>query len=307
MKKSTKRKVVVTGGAGFIGSNLTKILLEQGYEVHVIDNYAAGKHQERHYKGAKYHKVDIRNKKALGPIMRGAVFVFHFAALPRVQFSIDFPELSHEVNATGTLNVLLAARDAKVKRVVYAASSSAYGDQPVLPLVETMPVDPQSPYGLQKYIGEHYCEVFSDLFDLQTVSLRCFNVYGPGARADDAYALAIVKFIKLRLAGKPMTIFGDGTHTRDFTHVRDTVRAFLLAATSKKVGKGEVINIGAGRNVSIKKVATLIGGPIVFGPPRIEPRHTLANNRLAKKLLGWVPKVKLEEGIAELKKIAGLK
>mgnify|MGYP001619212253 FL=1 len=161
---------------------------------------------------------------------------------------------------------------------------------------------PKSPYGLQKYIGEQYCRVWSAVFGLETVSLRYFNVYGPRMNPDGAYALAIGKFLKQRKEGKPLTIWGDGTQTRDFTHVSDVVRANLLAAESRKVGKGEAINIGAGRNFSVNELAKLIGGKVAHIAPRLEPHDTLADNSLAKKLLGWTPQVKLEDGIKELMK-----
>jgi UDP-glucose 4-epimerase len=168
-----------------------------------------------------------------------------------------------------------------------------------------MPAHPISPYGLQKYIAELYCRLFADVYQLPAVSLRYFNVYGPKADPDGAYALVIAKFIKQRLLGEPMTITGDGTQTRDYTHVRDVVRANILAAGSA-VGRGEVINIGAGQNASVNKVAELIGGPVEHIAPRLEPHDTLADNSLAKKLLGWEPQVSLEEGIAELKKLNNL-
>ncbi len=201
---------------------------------------------------------------------------------------------------------MLAARDAEVERVIYSASSSAYGNSPVLPLTEDLPAHPISPYGLQKYVGELYCRLLWDVYGLPTVSLRYFNIYGPGASAEGAYALVIAKFIKQRLEGSPMTITGDGEQTRDFTHVRDVVRANVLAATSKRVGKGEVINIGAGKNASVNRVAQLIGGPTEHIAPRLEPRDTLADNSLAKALLGWEPEVSLEEGISELKHLYNL-
>ena len=174
-----------------------------------------------------------------------------------------------------------------------------------MPLLETMPAHPISPYGLQKYVGELYCRMFSEVYNLPTVCLRYFNVYGPGASSEGAYALVIAKFLKQRQEGTPMTITGDGTQTRDYTHVRDVVRANMLAADSS-AGKGEVINIGAGKNASVNKIAELIGGPSVHIEPRMEPHDTLADNSLAKKLLGWTPQVSLEDGIAELKKLANL-
>lgn len=302
MQKKVKisQKVVVVGGAGFIGSHVADALVERGFDVHVIDNLSGGKKENVNPK-AVFHKADIRNLAEIKPLIKGAKYVFHFAALPRVQYSIEHPAETHEVNVTGTQNVLIAAHEGGVKRVVYSASSSAYGDQKVMPLVETMTPNPKSPYGLHKYVGEVYMRVWSAVYKLETVSLRYFNVYGPRINPDGAYPLAIGKFLKQRQAGKPLTIWGDGTQTRDFTHVRDVVRANLLAAESVKVGKGEVINIGAGKNFSINDVAKLIGGPVVHEPARLEPHDTLADNSLAKKLLGWKPEVKLEEGIGELK------
>lgn len=300
-----KSKAVVTGGAGFIGSHLADALIRLGFEAHVIDDLSGGK-REHVNPQAVFHKADIRDLAAIKPIIKGARYVFHAAALPRVQFSIEHPVLTHEVNVGGTLNVLIAAKEGGVKRVIYSASSSAYGDQPTLPLIETMSANPKSPYGLQKYIGELYARVWSEVYNLPTVSLRYFNVYGPRLNPDGAYALAIGKFLKQRKAEKSLTIWGDGTQTRDFTHVRDIVTANLLAAESSKVGQGEVLNIGAGRNFSVNQLAKLIGGPVVHEPPRIEPHDTLADNSFARKLLGWKPEITLEEGIKELKELWGL-
>ncbi len=300
--KKKKEKVVVVGGAGFIGSHVADALVEKGYEVHSIDNLSGGKKENLNPR-AVFHNADIRSIEQIKPIIKDAKFVFHLAALPRVQYSIEHPAETNEVNVTGTVNVLIAAKESRVKRVVYSASSSAYGDQKVLPLVETMTPSPKSPYGLQKYIGEMYCKVWSEVYGVETVSLRYFNVYGPRMNPDGAYALAIGKFLKQKKEGKSLTIWGDGTQTRDFTHISDVVRANLLSAESKKMGKGEVINIGAGRNFSVNQLAKLIGGPVVHEPPRIEPHDTLADNSLARRLLGWSPQVSLEDGIAELKKI----
>lgn len=298
-------KMVITGGAGFIGSHLAAALLGRGDEVVVVDNFATGK-RERVPKEAQLIETDIRDTAALRAVFAGAACIFHAAALPRVQFSIEHPEETHDVNVNGTLSVLLAARDAGAGRVVYSASSSAYGDQPTMPLVETMPPAPKSPYGLQKHIGELYARVFAEVFNLPAVSLRYFNVYGPGADPTGAYALVIGKFILQRQEGKPMTITGDGTQTRDFTHVRDVVRANMLAAESPKVGKGEVINVGAGNSASVNAVAELVGGPVEHIAARLEPHDTLADNTRARELLGWQPEVPLAEGIAELKQLAGL-
>lgn len=300
-----KQKAVVTGGAGFIGTHMEKALLDEGFEVHVVDNLVAGK-RENVPAGATLHEVDIRETDKLREIFTDAAFVFHLAALPRVQFSIEHPQETHDVNVNGTLSVFTAAKDAKVGRLVYAASSSAYGDQDKMPLREDMPANPKSPYALHKYVGELYAKMFSEIYGLPTVCLRYFNVYGPGASAEGAYALVIARFLKLRQENQPMTITGDGTQTRDFTHVRDIVRANLLAAKSDKVGKGEVINIGGGKNASVNRVAELIGGPTVHVPPRLEPHDTLADTSRAKSLLNWEPTVTLEDGIAELKKLRGL-
>lgn len=299
-------KTVVTGGAGFIGSHIVDALVARGDEVHVVDNYAGGKRADRINPKATYHELDIRNFDALAPVVKGADYVFHEAALPRVQFSIDQPIETFSVNVDGTISVLKAAHEGGVKRFVYAASSSAYGDQDRLPLSEDMPSMPKSPYGLQKYIGELSCKLWNEVYGLSTVSLRYFNAYGPKFDPEGAYALVIGKFLKQRLEGAPLTITGDGTQTRDFTHVDDIVRANLLAATSPKVGKGEVINIGAGRNISVNDLAALIGGEIVHVEPRLEPHDTRADNSRAKELLDWEPTVALEDGIAALKKEMGI-
>jgi len=301
-----KQKIVVTGGAGFIGAHIVDALVERGDDVHVVDNFAGGKRADRINPNATYHEVDVRDYDKLAPIVAGAAYVFHEAALPRVQYSIEHPQETFSVNVEGTVSVLRAAHEGGVQRLVYAASSSAYGDQEKLPLSEDLPAQPKSPYGLQKYIGEMTCRLWSEVYGLRTVSLRYFNVYGPRFDPDGAYALVIGKFFKQRKEGLPLTITGDGTHTRDYTHVRDVVRANLLAMGSPNVGKGELINIGAGRNVSVNDLAALIGGPSVYIEPRLEPAHTLADNSLARKLLGWEPTTRLEEGIAELKKSMNL-
>lgn len=282
---------IVTGGAGFIGMHLCRALEQEGFEVRVADIKTG---------------VDIVDTDTLRRLFSGAKFVFHAAALARVQHSIDQPQETHRANVEGTLSVLVAAKDAGVERVIYSASSAAYGDQDRMPLREDMLANPKSPYGLQKYIGELYCRLFSEIYGLSTVSLRYFNVYGPGASAEGAYALVIAKFLQQRLDCVPLTITGDGTQTRDFTHVDDVVRSNLLAARSERVGKGEVINIGAGRNASVNRIAELIGGPVKYIPPRLEPHDTLADNSRAKELLGWEPTVTLEDGIAKLKRVHGL-
>lgn len=299
-------KIIVTGGAGFIGSHVVDALAAGGADVHIVDTLATGK-REHVNPAATLHEVDIRDFENLAPIFKGAERVFHLAALPRVQPSIQDPRTTNDVNVTGTVNILLAARDAGVKRLVYSASSSAYGDQEELPFTEDMEPHPISPYALQKYIGESYARLFSELYDLETVSLRYFNVYGPRIATEGAYALAVGRFLEQRSKGQPLTIVPDGTQSRDSTHVRDVVRANLLAAESPRVGRGEVINIGGGGDHTVLELAALIGGPTVFIEPRVEPKHTRADITKAKQLLDWEPTVKFEDGIAELKALYGLK
>ena len=304
---SMATKVVVTGGAGFIGSHVADALIERGFDVHVIDNLSSGK-RERLNPKAVLHEVDIRDKGALGPIFADAQFVFHLAALARVQPSIKDPQPSHDSNINGTFNVLQAASKANVKRVMYSASSSAYGNQDRLPLTEDMTPRPMSPYALQKLVGEYYCRLFSALYGLETVSLRYFNVYGPRqtTASDGPYATVVGIFLEQRQNGQPLTIVPDGEQRRDFTHVRDVVAANLLAMDSPRVGHGEVVNIGTGRNYRVREIANLIGGSTVFVEPRVEPKETSADITKARELLGWEPRERFEDGIAELKQLHGI-
>lgn len=291
------KNYLVTGGAGFIGSHICEALLARGDKVRILDNFSTGK-RENVPKGVEIFEASITNADAIKPAFSGIDGVFHTAAIPRVQVSIEQPEETNEVNITGTLNVLLAAREAKVKRLVYSASSSAYGDQTVMPLHEDMKPNPKSPYGLQKYVGEHYCRLASMFWGLETVSLRYFNVFGSRMAFEGAYVTVIAIFLRQKMEGNPLTITGDGTQTRDFTYIDDVVNANLLAMDGQKAGKGEVINIGAGSNHSVNEVAKIIGGPTTNLPPRIEPHDTLARITLAKELLGWEPKVQFLDGMA---------
>ncbi len=295
------RTYLVTGGAGFIGTNLVERLIREGNRVIVVDDLSGGK-AERLPWAAEFHRLDICETEKLTQVMRGVDVVVHLAALPRVQYSIEFPFETQRVNVGGTLSVLEAARAAGVRRIVYAASSSAYGDQTQMPLKETMRPEPKSPYGLQKYHGEVMMRLWHEIHKLETVSLRFFNVYGTHLDPDGAYALVIGKFLKQRSEGRPLTITGDGEQSRDFTHVRDIVDAILRSAESTRVGHGEVMNVGAGHNVTVNEIARLIGGQVEYIAPRIEPKHTLADNSFIRLTLGWEPTVKIEEGIAELKK-----
>jgi UDP-glucose 4-epimerase len=333
-------KALITGGAGFIGSHLTDALIKEGYSVVVIDDLSTGKKSQINKK-AKFIKADIRNLKKIKPFFKGASLVFHLAARARIQPSIKDPAPTFDHNIVGTLNVLLASRDAGVKRVVYSASSSSYGDQDTLPLYEEMTPHLKSPYSLSKYVGEETCKLFSNLYGLETVSLRYFNVYGPRQLLSGAYATVVGIFLKQFKDGKPLTIVGDGSIQRDFTHVSDVVKANILAAQSGKVGRGEVINIGTGKSYSINEVASLVLTPpergyvlpvrdqniprlaggitpnikpetvlasairknrVVYIPSRPgEARHTLANTSKARQLLNWKPTISLEEGLIMLR------
>lgn len=307
-----KKTALVTGGGGFIGSHIVNALIQKGYPVYSIDNYfsTGGKLlPERNNQKARYITCDIRDADALRRhIMRVRPdVIFHTAALARIQPSIKDPVSYEEVNSGGTLKLLLASRDAGVRRIVYSASSSAYGSNPI-PFREDMTPQPLNPYAKTKLDGEQWMKIFSSLYDIETVSLRYFNVYGPGNIFNGPYTTAITLFLHNLKNNKPMEIVGDGKQTRDYTHVSDVVEANLLAADSKKVGKGEVINVGFGKRYSVNDVAEFVGGePLsallgsgkaVFVPPRTgESRDTLTDNRLAKKLLGWKPKTRLDAGI----------
>lgn len=300
------KKAIVTGGAGFIGSHIADGLLAEGYEVHVIDNLSGGK-REQVPAGAVFHEIDVLDTLSVTEICKGADIVFHEAALPQVQFSIEQPMESHRVNVDGTLSMLVAARDAKVGRFVYAASAAAYGNQAELPFREEMPAAPVHPYGVHKYTGELNVKLFADVYGLSAVSLRYFNVYGPRMDPSGPYGIVIGRFLKQASEGTPLTITGDGTQTRDFVHVSDVVRANLAAGTHAGVGKGEVINIGTGKGITVNALADIIAeGDREMLPPRVEIRDAVADISKAKALLGWEPSVTLERGIGELKKAYGL-
>ncbi len=305
MDKLNKKIVLVTGGAGFIGSNLVDELVKKKWKVRIIDNLSIGK-KENLNPAAKFYKLDIRDLSKIKPVFKGIDYVFHLAAFPGVQPSIDDPFGTNEINLNGTINVLIAARQAKVKKVIFSSSSSVYDDQEKSPKREDMKSNPMSPYALQKYASELYCRLFNLLYGLPTVCLRYFNVYGKRQSLEGAYCLVMGIFTRQRLQGKPLTIVGDGKQCRDYTNVADVVRANILAALSKKVGKGEVINIGRGRSFSVNELAAMIGGPAINIFPRVEPRESLADNSLARRLLGWKPIVDLPDWIKKYKKELGL-
>lgn len=296
-------KYVVTGGAGFIGSNLVDSLIDKKNEVHIIDNFSSGKIQNCHPR-AFIHKIDIaedKNLDAIRNIFFGANTIFHCAAVARVQPSIQNPIHYEKNNTIGVVNSLKAAADSKVKRFIYSASSSAYGPTEKLPSIESDPVNPISPYAAQKYYGEVVCKMFSEVYGLETVSLRYFNVYGEKQNLGGAYATVIGIFLDQLQHDKPLTINGDGEQRRDFTYVGDVVKANILASTSKKVGRGEVINIGSGTNISINEVANMIGDKFKFKKALKEPFANLASIEKAKNLLDWEPKMNLNSWIASYK------
>jgi UDP-glucose 4-epimerase len=255
---------------------------------------------------AEVINADIRDLEAISSALKGVDCVFHTAALARVPLSIEKPMETHLVNVDGTLNVLLAARAAGVRRVVFSGSSSVYGEQQRLPLQEDMTPNPLSPYALQKFAGEQYTRLFSRLYGMETLTLRYFNVFGPRMSMTGAYATVIGAFLRARRADMPLTIYGDGEQTRDFTHVRDVVQANLLAMDAQ-IADGRALNIGRGKSVSVNWIAAKIGGATGHVPARPgEPRHTLADCSNAGQVLGWVAQVSTEDGLDELKRFAGL-
>jgi UDP-glucose 4-epimerase len=318
-------KCVVTGGAGFVGSNLVDELISQGHEVVVIDNLCNGK-KENINPNATFIEADLnccrqgtypssvykqfpcpsRDTKLVENAIEGSHVIFHLAALARVQPSIEDPVSFNDSNVGGTLNILMIAKKLGIKRFVYSASSSAYGNAKIFPTPESHPTNPLSPYGLQKLIGEQYCKVFAICYGLETVCLRYFNVFGERQSLDGAYCLVMGIFANQKLQGKPMTIVGDGEQRRDFTYVGDIVRANILASKSDRVGYGEVINIGNGDNRSVNQLADLIGGPREHIESRLEPKQTLADNKKALDLLGWSPTVTLEDWLPKYKKDLGI-
>jgi UDP-glucose 4-epimerase len=296
---SAPRTAVVTGGAGFIGSHLVDALVAKGMHVRVVDNFTTGRREHLNPDAELLH-ADIREGKSLAPLFAGVDCVFHVAALPRVMVSIERPLDTHMVNVVGTLNVLIAARDSGVRRVIYSGSSSVYGDQLVLPLTESMAPNPLNPYALQKLTGEQYTRIFHRLFGLETLTLRYFNVYGPRMATEGAYVTVISIFLRQKKAGEPLTINGDGGQTRDFTHVDDVVSANLHAMDAA-VADGRAVNIGRGRNLSVNRIAELVGGPTVHRPPRPgDARHTLADLSQAREILGWQPQIETEEAVRAL-------
>jgi len=300
-----RRRFCVTGGAGFIGSNIVRRLVADGHEVRVLDDFSTGRliNLEGLEGKLSTFEGDICDSALLEKAFDGADYVLHQAALPSVQRSVEDPLETNRVNVEGTLKVLEAARKASVKRVVYASSSSVYGDTPTLPKREDMTPQPRSPYAISKLAGEYYCRVYNDVFGLETVSLRYFNVFGPRQSPDSQYAAVIPIFIRCALEGKPVTVFGDGEQSRDFTYIDNVVQANLLAAEAESV-PGQVFNVGCGVRFTLNGLLDILESIL---DKRIERRytssrpgdvkHSQADITRARELLAYEPRVGFEEGL----------
>ena len=296
---------LVTGGAGFIGSNLVAALLARGETVRVLDNFAAGSRQNLEPFGERIEVIegDIRSYHIVSEAVDSVDFILHQAALPSVLRSIRDPITTNEVNVSGTLNLLQAAREARVKRVVYASSSSIYGNNPTLPKTEDMVPMPLSPYAVSKLAAEQYCRVFTEIFGLETVSLRYFNVFGPRQNPDSQYAAAIPKFIRAIQRGESPVVFGDGLQSRDFTYVGNVVHANFLACAAAGI-TGQVFNIACGQRLSLLELIDQINA--IQGTsikPKLEQerpgdvRHSEANIERARKELGYTPSISFQNGL----------
>ena len=299
--------VLVTGGAGFIGSHLTEALLRRGHMVRVLDNFSTGKRQNlefsQRYPNLEIMEGDIRDQKACKESMRDVEFVLHEAALPSVQRSVEDPQITNAVNAVGTLNVLVAARDAGVKRVIYASSSSIYGDTPTLPKAETMPPNPLSPYALQKHVGEQYCRLFFQLYGLETASLRYFNIFGPKQDPASIYSAVIPRFIRALHRKEPPVVYGDGEQSRDFTYIDNVVHANLLAISAKRL-QGNIMNIACGSRTSLNQLISILQkvlksgiSPVYQEARKGDVKHSLADITRAKELLNYEAQVQIESGL----------
>jgi nucleoside-diphosphate-sugar epimerase len=299
-------RYLVTGGAGFIGSHLATELVRRGENVRVVDNLVTGKRQNlAHLPGVEFVEGDLADLDVARRAVAGIDYVLHQAAIPSVPRSVEDPITSNRANIDASLNVLVASRDARVRRVVYAGSSSAYGNSPTLPKVETMPAAPLSPYALQKLVAEQYCQLFTQLYGLETVSIRYFNVFGPRQDPSSPYSGVISLFISALCDGRQPTIYGDGEQTRDFTYVANVVDGVLRACEAPGAS-GEVINVATGGRISLKQlfmtVRDLVGAkvdPIYAAPRAGDVRDSQADITKARRLLGYEPLVPFERGLAE--------
>lgn len=310
MNIDTKNAYLVTGGAGFIGSNIVKELLQRKQQVRVLDNFATGKRENlfefKNNPDFELIEGDLRSFHVVRTALKGMDYVLHQEALPSVPRSVHDPLTTNDVNILGTLNILEAAKEFGVKRVVYASSSSIYGDNDSLPKTEDMPVNPLSPYALSKYTGERYCQIFTRIYGLETVCLRYFNVFGPNQDPTSQYSAVIPKFIRLMSEGKRPVIFGDGTQSRDFTYVSNVVAANLLACTAPGIG-GELFNIACGQSYTLLQMVEALNRIL---ETKIEPvfeeerpgdvRHSLADISRAVNKLGFQVNARFEVGLNEL-------
>jgi UDP-glucose 4-epimerase len=296
---------LVTGGAGFIGSHIVRRLVRQGEKVRIVDNLSTGIEERLNdVKGSiEFLRGDLADEEVSNDAVKGVAWVLHQAAIPSVQRSVKDPIATNRANVTATLNLIESCQKAGVRRLVYAASSSAYGDTEVLPKIETMSPNPLSPYALQKWIGEHYCKLYHSLYGLETISLRYFNVFGPGQDPHSEYSAVVPKFINALLANRPITIFGDGEQSRDFTYVENVVEANLLAAHATAMA-GNVCNVGCGERITlntlIRLLEEIIGVKAKVNYAEAKPgdvRHSLADIMAARHILGYEPKVMLQEGL----------
>ncbi len=298
--QTSSAQCLVTGGAGFIGSHLVEHLLADGHTVTVLDNFSTGRMenlgQTKDNSRLAIHHVDVSSYSEITQFFENVDWVFHLAALADIVPSIQQPLTYHKANVDGTIAVLEATRAADAKRFVYAASSSCYGIPDEFPTPETAPIRPMYPYALTKYLGEQYVLHWNKVYKLPCISLRLFNVYGPRSRTSGAYGAVFGVFLAQKLAGKPFTVVGDGTQTRDFTFVTDVVDAFVRAAEFD-IG-GEVFNVGSGNTYSVNHLVSLLGGDVVHIPKRPgEPDCTFADIGKISRMLGWWPKVSLEDGV----------
>jgi len=296
-------KTLVTGGCGFIGSHLAELLLSQGHEVVILDNLACGRKANiasfETHPNLRVVIADIVDREQLALAFIGVDWVFHLAGIADIVPSIERPDAYFQNNVVGTLNVLQCARDASVKRLVYASSSSSYGIPGQYPTPETAPIQPQYPYALTKYMGEELVLHWAKVYRLPAISLRLFNVYGPRSRTTGAYGAVFGVFLAQKLNGKPYTVVGDGEQTRDFTYVADVANAFVHAARSEV--SGEAINVGSGNHYSVNYLVSLLGGGKVHIPKRPgEPDCTFAETEKIKRLLNWAPQVSFEQGVQNM-------
>jgi len=296
-------RCLVTGGAGFIGSHLVERLLADGHAVTVLDDYSNGKLENlssvQNHPKLEVHRVDVADHEDVKPLFEGNDWVFHLAGLADIVPSVQSPATYHDVNVSGTVAVLEAARAADIKRFVYTASSSCYGLPDNFPTAETDEIRAMYPYALTKYLGEQYTLHWNKVYRLPTVSLRLFNVYGPRSRTTGAYGAVFGVLLAQKLAGQLLTVVGDGSQTRDFTYVTDVADAFIAAATSDV--EGEIFNVGSGNTYSINHLVDLIGGDVTYIPKRPgEPDCTFADTTKILKALDWSPKVSFEDGVERM-------